>query len=214
MDEYKEIVDRYSLDGYHLYSKKITRAEWGDISAGKKFLEKYWLPLSEYNEKGKLIQANIFINQVEGIPELSFSKEYKILALGGGCLFTKKDFTSLQECILEIGEKNFFIIENDFGGMLGEPPFRMKFPANISWEEFFSGNFVSSTIIESIHKEFFVFGESALWGKYSAADYEYPLDILGFKPEYRTIFEKRFKQTEAEREEIQKRLPYLYNNVW
>jgi len=213
MDEYKEIVDKYSLDGYYMYSKTITRAEWGDISAGKKFLDKYWLPLSEYNEKIKLIQDVIFINQIDGIPKLSFSKEYEILALGGGCLFTKEDFTWLQECILEIGEKNFFIIENDFGGTLEEPSFKMKFPANISWEEFYSGNFVSSTIIESIHKEFFVFGESALWGKYSAADYEYPLDILGFKPEYRTIFEKRFSQTEVERGEIQKCLPYLFKDV-
>jgi hypothetical protein len=213
MDECKEIVDKYSLDGYHMYSKRITRNEWGDISAGRKYLDKYWLPLLEYNEKVKLIQNIIFINQVDGIPKLNFSKEYQILALGGGCLFTKEDFTSLQEYILEIGEKNFFVIENDFGGTLGELPFRMKFPANISWEELFSGNFISSTIIESIHKEFFVFGESALWGKYSAADYEFPLDILGFKLEYRPIFKRRFKQDEVDREEIQKRLPYLYKNV-
>lgn len=213
MDEYKEIVDKYSLDGYDMYSKRITRDEWGDVSAARKYLDKYWLPLSEYNRQGKLIQNMIFVNQVDGLPKLSFAKEYEILALGGGCLFTKEDFTALQECILEIGEKSFFIIENDFGGTLGEPSLRMKFPANISWEELFSGNFVSSIIIESIHKEFFVFGESALWGKYSAADYEYPFDILGFKLEYRTIFEKRFNQTEVEREEIQKCLPYLYKNV-
>jgi hypothetical protein len=39
MDEYKEMVDRYSLDRCHMYSTRIIRDEWGDISADKKHLD-------------------------------------------------------------------------------------------------------------------------------------------------------------------------------
>jgi len=213
MKEYQKIVDTYSLDGYHMYSKRISRSEWGDIEAGRIYLDKYWLSLTEYKRRCEKLQNVIFTNQAEALPQMIFSDEYRLLALGGGCLFTEEDFRSLQNCMLKVGEKSFFIIENDFGGTLEEPTFRMEFPADISWEEFFSGNFVSSTMIESIHKEFFVFGESGLWGKYSASDYKYPIDIVGFLPEYEAIFQDEFCQNEAEVKDVQNHLPDLYKSA-
>jgi hypothetical protein len=116
----------------------------------------------------------------------------------------------LQECILNIGDEFLFIIENDFGGSLKEPTFRMRFPSNISWQELNSGNFVSSILLESIHKEFFVFGESGLWGKYSANDYDFPVDIIGFKEGYQESFIKVFEQSEHELNNIKKHLPQEY----
>jgi len=68
-------------------------------------------------------------------------------------------------------------------------------------------------MIESIHKEFFVFGESGLWGKYSASDYKYPIDIIGFKPEYQAIFQDEFCQNEADLKDIQNNLPDLYKSA-
>jgi hypothetical protein len=213
MKDYQTIIDTYSLDGYHMYSKRISRLEWGDIEAGSEYLDKYWLSLPEYKKQCERVQNMIFINQDEALPQMIFSNKYHLLVAAGGCLFTEEDFKSLQTCILKTGEKSFFIIENDFGGKLDEPTFRMKFPANISWEELFSGNFVSSTMIESIHKEFFVFGESGLWGKYSASDYKYPVDIVGFKPEYKSIFQEEFCNNEAELKDVQTNLPDLYRRA-
>ena len=86
----------------------------------------------------------------------------------------------------------------------------MRFPSDINWQELNSGNFVSSTLLESIHKEFFVFGESGLWGKYSANDYDFPLDIIGFKGVHEELFTEVFKQTEHELKNVKKHLPKEY----
>lgn len=121
----------------------------------------YWLSNEEYKSKWEAVLEKIFINQNTALPELVFSEGFDLLVLEGGCLFVEEDFNKLQECILNVGDKFLFIIENDFGGNLTDPTFRLKFPSDINWQELNSGNFVSSTLLESIHKEFFVFGEVA-----------------------------------------------------
>lgn len=59
----------------------------------------------------------------------------------------------------------------------GEPMFRMKFPVNITWEELTSGNYISAVLLEMSYNEYFVFGNSGSYGKYSANDYEHPMDM-------------------------------------
>ena len=90
------------------------------------------------------------------------------------------------------------MIENTFGGRVKEPIFRMKFPMDICWDELTSGNFASAILLEMPHKEYFVFGESGSWGKYVANDYEFPLDVLGFRREIANIFRDKFSLTDAE----------------
>lgn len=210
MKEYQDIIDRYSLKGYDMYSRSITRSEWGDLKKGEEYLAKYWLSNEEYKSVSELTLKKIFDNQEIGLPNLVFSKEFDLLVLEGGCLFVEEDFNKLQKCILQLGDNFLFIIENNFGGNLKEPTFRMKFPTDISWQELNSGNFVSSTLLESIHKEYFVFGEGGLWGKYSANDYDFPLDIIGFKDGNGGVFIAEFKQSEHERNNLKKYLPQEY----
>ncbi|HEV2830341.1 MAG TPA: hypothetical protein VGW31_00045, partial [Hanamia sp.] len=92
----------------------------------------------------------------------------------------------------------------------GEPMFRMKFPVNITWKELTSGNYISAVLLEMGYNAYFVFSGSGNWGKYSANDYDYPLDIIGFKPELAPIFQEYFKQPKEEREEIREWLPQEY----
>ncbi|SMC68234.1 hypothetical protein [Pedobacter africanus] len=213
MKEYQTIIDEYSLEGYDMYSKTISRSEWGNLEIGEEYLRKYWLSNDDYEKKWKAIWKNVFINQSSGLPELVFSEKFNIVAVEGGRLFVEEDFLKLQDCIRTIGDDYFLIIENDFNGALKDPMFRMKFPSDISWKELNSGNFVSSTMLESIHKEFFVFGESGLWGKYSANDYSYPLDIIGFRPEYKELFMDKFKLADDEWSNIQNHLPVIYKET-
>lgn len=207
MREFKEQLDYYATYWFSSFSKMTPEPEWGNTEIAASYLEKYWLPLREYEQKWKPIQDHIFLNQEEGLPKLVFAPEFQVLIAAGGCLFVQDDFARLQECVLAVGDQHLLIVENTFGGRLKEPMFRMKYPADISWEKLTGGNFVSSIILEMPHKEYFVFGESACWGKYSANDYETPLDVIGFKRAYEAVFRERFGLSEANEREIAMCLP-------
>jgi len=127
-------------------------------------------------------------------------------------LFEKEDFEKLQKCLIDIGETHFVIIENTFGNHK-KPFLRMKFPVNISWNELMNGNFISSILFEMFQNEYFVFSANDTWGKYAANDYEWPLDLIGFKEEYKTLFGKIFKVSNEEEQEIFSWLPSVYKQI-
>jgi len=141
-----------------------------------------------------------------------FTSGYELHVSIGGCLFVQEEFERLQQCTQIIAEKSLFVIENTFGGRVKEPIFRMKFPTDIWRGELTSGNFASAILLEMPHKEYFVFGESGSWGRYVANDYEFPLDVLGFRRESASIFRDKFRLTEAEAHEIGQLLPPAYRN--
>lgn len=89
----------------------------------------------------------------------------------------------------------------------------MSYPSDITWEKLTSGNFISTSLLEMSYNEYFVFSESGNWEKYSANDYEQPLDIIGFKPEYASIFKKNFEQLPEEWEKIKEWLPPEYKEI-
>ncbi|SRR6266568_3953635 len=210
MKEYQSLLDKYSLEGYSMYSKTISRSEWGNKEVAEKYLDTYWLPQSEYENKWKWIQNEIFINQETGLPKLVFNNGYEILIRRGGCLFVEDELKKLQECVLNVGDEHFVVVENTFAGKLQEPAFRLKLPTRIEWKDLTSGNFISAIFVGMCHKEYFVFGASGSWGKYAANDFENPLDIIGFKSEYGSIFREKFEASEEERREIATWVPAQY----
>jgi hypothetical protein len=213
MREYQTHLEEYSREGSGWFSKLTLESEWGKKEIAEQYLSKYWLSQAKYDTFWKPIQNQIFINQDRSLPEIIFNANFNMLAFRGGRLFLREDFEQLQKCFLEVKDKYFVVIENTFGGKLQEPAFRMEYPTEITWEELTSGNFISSTIIESMYKEYFVFSESKIWGKYSANDYHHPLDIIGFKPEYSSLFRDKLKQSEEERQEIMEWLPPNYKEL-
>lgn len=213
MSEYQKHLAEYSLEGSGWFSKLVPQSEWGNKELAKKYLEKYWLSQAEYETIWKPIQNQIFINQDKSLPEMMFKEDFEMLALRGGSLFLEEDFKQLQNCFLEVGDEYFVIIENTYGGILQEASFKLKYPTKISWQELISGNFISSTLIESIYKEYFVFGNSGMWGKYSASDYVNPLDIIGFRSEYSSLFRNNVEQSQNEMQEIKHWLPPLYRKL-
>jgi hypothetical protein len=210
MKEYQGILDYYSSNEFDWFSKLVLDGDWGDIVVGEQYLEKYWLNEIEYIKIWTPIQNRIFVPDTLGIPEPTFQDGYEMLIFEGGCLFTFETFTKLKKSMLDLGEEYFVVIENSLIENQQEPAFRLKFPVNISWEELTSGNFVSSTFIESIYKEFFVFGQSGFWGKYSAPDYEFPLDVLVFKADVQNVFKFSFNQAKEEQEKLSKWNPNRY----
>lgn len=210
MIEHVQILNKYADKGYSMYSKIISENEWGNKEIASKYLKKYYLQEKEYKTLWKPIQNSIFQNENIGLPEKIFKEKFSLLAIRGGILFEKEDFEKLQNTIKKIGNKNLIIIQNDFGGMVKKPLLRMKYPANITWSELMSGNFISTVLFEMFANEYLVFSESGNWGKYSANDYDFPLDIIGFKHELASLFEEQFKQHNEDIEELEKWLPLNY----
>ena len=198
-----------SEENFHL---SVTNRK-ADENIALEYLKKYHLPEEEYLENWKPVQDLIFKNQDKSLPEMMFNKGFSLLAIRGGILFEKKDFETLQNCARHLGDKRLFVIQNDFGGRLNSPQLRMSYPSDITWEQLMSGNFISTVIFEMFANEYFVFSESGKWGKYAASDYELPLDIIGFKPDYESVFKKGFEQSPEEWKEIKEWLPPKYKEI-
>lgn len=178
-----------------------------DKNKARIFLDKYLFDEDEYFSKWKKIEDIIFQNKEIGLPKKIIKNEYSYFFGRGGVLFDERDFNFLQECILRIGDKNLIIVQNDFGEKMESPILRMKFPADISWRELMSGNFISSFLFEMPFNEYFVYSESGLWGKYAANDYDFPLDVVGYKSEIGYAFEKYKRISEEDTEDILEWIP-------
>lgn len=212
MIEYIRHIEEYLNYWQADFSKLVPSDQWGDKQLAEEYLQKYWLPEQEYLSVWKPIQDKIFI-QDKSLPDLVYRPEFEMIALRGGCLFLEEDFKQLQKAMQEVGEEYFVIIQHSQDFTEGEPMFRMKFPVNITWEELISGNYISAVLFEMSYNEYFVFSKSGYWGKYSANDYEYPLEIVGFKPELTHIFQEHFSQPKEEQEEIREWLPSKYKKI-
>ena len=213
MREFDDHLSYYLSEyAFMYYSKLVPQVNWGNKDLAAQYLQKYWLPEQDYLSTWKPIQDTIFI-QGKGLPDLIYKAEFEMIALRGGCLFIEEDFLQLQEVMRVIGEEYFVVIQHSQDFTEGEPMFRMKFPVNITWEEITSGNYISAILLEMSYNEYFVFGSRANWGKYSASDYENPVDIIGFKPELASIFQAHFKQPKEEQEEIREWLPQKYKEL-
>lgn len=211
--EYQKHIEYYTENYWFSTSSTLVPSDqWGDKKLAEEYLQKYWLTEQEYLSVWKPIQDKIFV-QGKNLPDLVYRPEFEMIALRGGCLFLEEDFKQLQKAMQEVGETHFVIIQNTPDFMDGDPMFRMKFPVNITWEELTSGNYISAVLLEMDYNEYFVFGKSGNYGKYSANDYECPLDIIGFKPELAPIFQKHFKQPKEEQEEIREWLPQKYKEL-
>lgn len=213
MMEYQKHLDFYAENYWFSTSSTfVSSNQWGDKELAKQYLQNYWLSEQEYLDIWKFTQNNLFV-QDKKLPDLIHNNGLEIIALRGGNLFLKEDFLQLQKAMIEIGDEYFIVIQNSQEFMDGEPMFRMKFPVNITWEELTSGNYISAVLLEMSYNEYFVFGSTGKWGKYSANDYEYPLDIICFMPELSYIFQKHFQQPKEEQEEIKEWLPKEYKKL-
>lgn len=212
MKEYIRHIEEYSNYWFSSFSKIVPSNIWGNKVVAEEYINKYWLSEQEYKSFWKPIQDKIFISKNE-FPDLLYTSEYEILALRGGCLFLQEDYEQLQKVLLKIGETEFVIIQSTQDFTEGQPMFKMKFPVNTSWEELISGNYISAIIFEMNYNEYYVFGASGVWGKYSATEFEYPLDIIGFKSEFEAVFKQQLKQQKEEQDEILEWLPLEYKEL-
>lgn len=175
--EYQDHLDYYSNKALSWFSVLTSNEEWGDKNSANLYLDKYWLPYKDFQNKWEKYLNAIFSSNFD-IANL-FKNNFFTLSIPGGSFFIEKDFNKLRRFLLEIGEEELILVENTFGANQYQPAFRMKFPASITWKELTSGNFISSTILEDINKEYYLFGSIPHWGAYVATHDSDPVNIIG-----------------------------------
>lgn len=211
MKEYFKHLEFYKDYPQMYFSNILSEKAWGNEEVAKKYLEKYWLSESEYLKIWKPIQAKVFLNEL-GLPYMVFNSQFNILATRGGCLFNEEDYNKVQDLARQAGDEYLVVVQRSQEFTLGEPMFRMKYPVNTSWAELTSGNYISAVLLDMSHNEYYVFGSCGLWGRYSANDYDYPVDIIGYDPELANFVKICFKQRSNDIDEIKDLLPLEYKD--
>ncbi|WP_192348478.1 hypothetical protein [Algoriphagus sp. Y33] len=195
-----------------------------DRDLSKRYLEKYWLDITEFNSNWLPVKNKIFNPTSKDLPDKMFNEDFELLVQKAGVLFTKEEYYALQKCMLAAGDKFFVIIENkEAANAIESDHVRLRFtyPVNTSWNELCNDNekhltteISSYDLLVNPQKNFFVFGDSGKWGKYTANNYGYtPLEIIGFKPELASNFIEQFKLPKNEQEEILAWLPRNYKKL-
>lgn len=214
MNEIEKIIDYYndenSLGSVALeFEGKIL-----DEPAAMQYLEKYYLPYNEYTTRWKPVQDKIFRSSEIYLPEMMFREAYKICAITGGYVFDQHSFEIAKNLAKSVEDKYLFVIPNDeYNAFCDKPWIRLKFPVDISWDELNSGNIISAHVFDVDTDEYYVFSESALWGKYSANDYIHPMDIYGVVEDVVDVFKEIFvKHKDNELAMITDELPTQYQN--
>lgn len=169
------------------------------------FFVKYWLDQPEYFGKWKQIQDAVFDAKAITLADQIFNPGFLIFPNAGGSTFSsQEEFRSIQSCMQAVGDEYFLVLQNPQvehrtyieGQWLVEPILQFRFPVDIAWSELISGGSISNELFETSNKDFYVFGDSAKWGRYVSPEFlhekkrELPveLSVTAFAPEYSGLF--------------------------
>jgi len=217
----------HSLKNDHIFSGNWSREA---IAKGENILQNYWLEDDEYNSKWLSLEREFFVENTMP-PDYVFKKDVRVFGIDlTGLPFFEEEYSFFQKFLKAANEKNFVIIENASYNSTNinnprrvqdkerEPRLKFKFPADISFEELQSGGIVSDIIINGEYsKDYYIFGESALWGKY-AATLNYDTYFWGYDESisqqmaiYQSAFKKEINElTEKVKTGIQKHYGFYY----
>ncbi len=160
-----------------------------------------------------------------------FNEGFVLRPVMAGGLFTKETLAGLNKCMQMIGDKRFAIVEDidkkkeprfsDNGFKI--PQLKFSYPFGIAWEDYMIhkvGGILEGISLELLlaARNYYVFGDSGEWGKYTANDADQGLGvaIFGFKPKYLDLFRTYFPVPEEERGALEAPLPEHYRKriIW
>ena len=218
-----EIFKKYYLPYLGFYNLQIDSIDpIVEDKIAEKYFAKFNIPEGDWLSYDKI--RDLVFNTNKNYPEMVFrSQEFNFISSIAGIGVDNQTLTIINN-IANFFDDEFFIIEHypillygkDFG-------LRMKFPKNISWEEFSSGSYLSIALEKApLDDSFIIYGDSGKWGYLISNDYwadknvvGIPLSIIGFDPEYEDIFKSSFpKPNDEDLSLIQKSLPTPYLNRW
>jgi hypothetical protein len=178
MKDYQSVLDRYA------FPKTYARSET--------YLKSFWLTHSQYVSRIQAMRCAIFKEGVFTPDAFAFNENFNSYETVGGVLFVKDDYVQLQQCLTKTEDKTIFVIE-DFDTAnpphTSGPPFRMQYPKASTWQVIYPDEEgISYELFGRPVRNYFVFGDSGLWGKYAGSDWQDPVDIWAFSPEVEDVF--------------------------
>jgi hypothetical protein len=192
MKDYQEQLNKY-LD----YPENRKQVE--------EYLEKFWLNKRELIDVWLKIKSRVFNTFFKTLPDPLYNKTFETIILKGGSVLPKDNFDAFLTCLRIVGDTSFIILEdyddNNPPHKSG-PPFRFKYPINITIETIMSGADISKQVFLRPVRNYFVFGDSGQWGKYVGNDFEYPLEIIGFHNKYSSLFRSKLIIPEVDTEDL------------
>lgn len=162
-----------------------------------KFFEKYWLSSEQLHSVWDPIIINVFGLRSNAAPKnkIDFNDKFFVLQLIGGLTLIESELLKLQHCFKATGDTYFAVIEdydeNNPPHSAG-PSLRFVFPSDVKWTELTGGGYISIELFGMSHKNYFILGNSGLWGKYAANDWKTPQEFFGFHPNLESIFRSQF----------------------
>lgn len=195
------------------------------IDKSQKYMEDYWLNEKELKEKWLPIKDKIFNANFDWFPEKVFNDDFILRPIMSGSVLIDLDYDSLIKCIEFIGDSEYVVVESHINNFIKnaaydmrKPALRFKFNSGLKWSDisfsFEQRERISQTLFEPV-RNYFVFGQSGEWGKFTANDHDDMVDIIGFKPKYLDLFRKYFPVTEQEKKDIEDSLSeYKDQIVW
>lgn len=181
----------------------------------QQYLLDYWLVEKEFNDKWNKTFDTIFNNDNNKIPQDIFKEDFVLIPIMmTGGVFYRETFDALKQCMIELGEKEFVVIEKN-----KKNPLRFKYPTHIDWlklslENSNTAEYITLELLATF-KNYYVWGETGIWGKYYEGENEHSFDIIGVKEEYSILFYSHFKNIISleERGEINSLLPNYQNKI-
>ena len=194
-------------DSWEVFHLSITNRGSGNREKAQKYLEKYGMENTSYEDDWMELHNAIF-DLSKQLPDIIFRKDFEYIFLLGGVMFEQKDFEQFKSCLQQIKERNIAVVQDTFGMSSDqkEHALKMNYPSSIRWDELMSGNFISVALFEAPENNFYIFGDNRSWGMYAANAYVdknvnpagTPIRIIGFASKYRAIFKGAFEIPEGE----------------
>ena len=155
------------------------------------YLDAFWLSpqeLSRYNEA----RCRVFPEKHFVSDRTSFNPRFDVFRTIGGCTLYKELYEVLQKFMGGVGDQVLIMEQDGVENTLmddGEPFFNLRYPVTTKWEQMHVKNEgISEVMFGFAFRQFFVYGNSGMWGLYAGNDWLAPLNYWVFAPQLRSMF--------------------------
>ena len=203
---YNKIIDRCSAV-YPMFSfSNIVEDETKSEKKALEYLQKYYISNVQQLNHCKMLQNIIFRLPSLGLPDDVFNNGYSLKSILGGCLFAEEDYALFIEILRTLGEKRFYVLQNDYGGKL-ECPLCLQFDIGTTWDEMNSGGMLSDYLLRMPYEQYFIFGDKGNWGRFTDNEFDCPVDIYGFCKNVEEFVSHFFQKEDIQTNEFYHYLP-------
>ena len=168
-------LDVYSSEFYiGMFGFNPDMDEEESYNRGKAFLERYAMNDADYKNECLTVMRQIFKQSPSEMFRIHhhsaydmFQDRFHLFVNIGGTLFGEDDYTLIQAIGKSFGDKYWYIVEDETCEQDVDVAFKLRFPIDISWQELISGGCISDVVFNMFHNNYYVFGDSGCWGRWS-----------------------------------------------